>query len=83
MSRNPSSGEVRIDYRLDAPGMVRIALRTVLGRTVAVLRSGVMAPGSYSDTWDATLESGRSTKGVYFLSWELEGRATVRKVVVR
>lgn len=78
---NPSGpGALRVPYRLERPGPVRLEVVDVLGRTVAVLVDGHAEAGAH----EATLEAGRLASGAYVLRLSAGGETrTQRMTVVR
>lgn len=81
---NPASERVHIDYSLPVSAHVFVEVRNAQGQTVATLRKDVLEAGTYTDTWDGRTNSGRSARsGVYFISSRIDGRTTVRKIVLR
>ncbi|RMF62072.1 MAG: T9SS C-terminal target domain-containing protein, partial [Bacteroidetes bacterium] len=56
---NPFNPQTTIEFRLDRPQAVRLAVYDVLGREVAVLAEGAQPAGVFRVTFDATgLSSG-------------------------
>ena len=79
---NPFNPSTRIGFRVRGSGLnfVRLAVYDVLGREMAVLVNGRMAPGTYGVTFDAS----HLTSGVYFCRM-ISGNfaATTRMVLAR
>lgn len=51
---NPFSGRTTIPFTVQQPGTAQIAIFDLLGRTVATLETGPLAPGPQAVTWEAT-----------------------------
>ena len=63
---NPFNPSTTIEFSLASAGDVSLTIYDMLGRTVATLVSGVLAPGTHRVRWDGTGESGRSvSSGAY------------------
>ncbi|MBD3336642.1 MAG: hypothetical protein GF355_14110, partial [Candidatus Eisenbacteria bacterium] len=81
---SPFAGRTALAYRMPEPGSVRLTIHDVLGRRVAVLRSGYVAEGVHRVAWNG--RNGRGlpvSPGVYFARLRaLESSSTVRLLVV-
>jgi gluconolactonase len=79
---NPFNPRTNIGFRVWGPGSgdVKLCVVDVLGREVAVLAKGRMAPGTHSLQWD----SSHCASGVYLCRLEADGfRETRRMLLVR
>lgn len=73
-ARNPGNNTVKIGYRVDAPGMVDLAVISSSGRMVRRLANTFQKTGMYSTEWNAGNKS-----GVYFFVLKTNDNTTVRK----
>lgn len=80
---NPVRERTEIEYRLGAPGEVKITLYDVSGRRVRNLIQGEQLPGTHRVTWDRRDGSGRRVSpGIYFCQLVSMGHRLLKKVVV-
>lgn len=80
---NPSGGFVRVDYTLDVPGNVQVAVFNSAGQRVRDLADAGMPSGKYSAVWDGLDRNGNGVSaGAYFLYVSFNGRIQERKVLV-
>jgi hypothetical protein len=75
---NPFNPSTTIRFTLDAGRLTRMAVYDLMGREVAVLVDGVMAPGEHSVTFDAT----GLTSGVYLVRMTDGLRVRTRKMLL-
>lgn len=75
---NPFNPSTTIRFTLDAGRLTRMAVYDALGREVAVLADGMMAPGEHSVTFDAT----GLTSGVYLVRMSYGLRVRTRKMLL-
>lgn len=75
---NPSQQDVRVRYRLDQPGQVRLSVADGQGRTVAVLTDKKQPAGDYSIVFSA----GNLPPGTYFCTLETAGKVWTKKVKI-
>jgi hypothetical protein len=69
----------RITYNVLQPSNVRINVFNMQGRLVRVLKSGMMAAGSYTENWNGTDDNGRMvSNGCFIVKIEI-GDKTVAK----
>ncbi len=73
---NPFNPTTDIGFRIRERGLVKVSVFDVLGREVAVLVDGELAPGSHTATWNA----GGITSGLYFYRLEVRGEKGERWV---
>lgn len=74
---------VRFEFRLAAPGDVRLSVFDVTGRLVRTVRSGVMDLGPGEAHWDGTSTDGTAVRpGVYFARLEGPQVLETTRVVV-
>jgi hypothetical protein len=77
---NPFNPGTMIAYRLERPGMVRLAVYDILGRLVTTLVSGEEAAGTHQVRFDA----GRLAGGIYYSVLETaQGRSTRRMLLAK
>lgn len=74
---NPFRADVRIPFRVEKTGRVRITVADALGRGIAVLVDDTLPPGTHEARWDA---SGVAS-GAYWLRMEAGGTVRSRPVV--
>ncbi len=82
---NPFNPTTRIDFSLEKPGMVDLAVFDVAGRLVRTLVSQDMAAGDHHVTWNGTSNSGSPAgSGQYFYVMKTaEGRVTRSMVLLK
>jgi len=73
-SQNPGNKNVRVNYRVDAPGRITLSVVSSSGRLVQCLTSAYHAAGNYFASWNAIGKS-----GVYFLVLRTENGKMARK----
>ena len=71
-------GSLRIQYELDSPTAIHLAVYDVSGRMRAVVAEGIQAAGAHEAWWNLD----RLESGVYFVKLRAKGPALVRRVVV-
>ncbi len=80
---NPFNPKTRIVYYIPHRSLIRIAVYTVLGEEVAILRDGLEEAGQYSVTWDGRSGSGIPLpSGVYFYSMKAGTYISTRKMLL-
>lgn len=80
---SPVLGGTVLRFALPASGPVQLQLFAVDGRLVRTLRSGVLAAGEHSVTWDGrTDEDHAAAPGVYFYRLRSADREMTRRLVV-
>jgi hypothetical protein len=75
----PTTGPLRIEYKVGRQAPIRLSVEDLQGRTVAVVAEGVQEPGRHEAVWRPR-EALRA--GVYFVSYSAQGRMFTRRVVV-
>jgi len=81
--RNPSGLPLEIEYSLSKQGLFHLGVYDLQGRLVSVLREGREGPGRQRAVWEGIDLHGRQiSNGVYFLVFEMEGKASTHKVVL-
>jgi hypothetical protein len=79
---NPFAARTRIDFSLERPGPVRLAVFDVSGRLVRTLLSGERAAGASGVDWDGRTAAGQVVApGVYFVRLDTRDGAGSRSVV--
>jgi hypothetical protein len=78
-SPNPAGGRITLSLRLARAISVRVAVFDALGRRVAGVHSGLLAPGEHR----FSLEIGRLTPGVYTVRAESERGQASRRLTIR
>jgi hypothetical protein len=80
---NPSSGTVRISYRLDADVKTQVDLYDTGGRLVRSFPLGQQQMGQHEFIWDGKDEKGRDlSAGVYFMTLRAGGVRTTKGIVL-
>lgn len=80
---NPFNPTTTINYKLAAPGNVRLTVFDVLGRRVQVLVNGDMPAGTHTITWDGRNAAGQMVaSGVYFYRLETPVGAMTRSMIL-
>lgn len=75
--------EARFSYEVPVEGTVTLRVYDAAGRLVRILVGGQETAGGHEVTWDRKTYDGRRVgPGVYFVRFELRGRATVEKLLV-
>ena len=74
---NPFNGTTNFEFRISSFGFVTLRIFDVLGREVATLVRGDMAPGAYRIRWDADVPS-----GVYYCALRTGQSAAVRSMIL-
>ncbi|MCH7574752.1 MAG: VCBS repeat-containing protein [Candidatus Marinimicrobia bacterium] len=78
---NPFNPSTIVPYSLNMAGQVDLSIFDLLGREVAMLYSGIRAPGEYSATWDGTDAAGKAVAtGTYFSRLTVNGQTITRKL---
>jgi hypothetical protein len=81
---NPFSNSASITYYLDRKAAYTLRVFTMLGRCVRTLRSGVLAPGRYTDSWDGRDDAGsRLPYGMYMLALSTETGLRTFKLLLK
>jgi photosystem II stability/assembly factor-like uncharacterized protein len=75
---NPFNPETDIRFTIPEHAIVTLTVVDVLGRVVATLLDGPLAPGSHFAHWDAKGTAG----GVYFYRLQANNRAETKKLVL-
>ena len=80
---NPFNPRINLAFSLPEAASVRLIVRDVRGREVAILTDGVMAAGSHRASWDGRDQNGRPVAaGVYLATFETGGSSESRKIVL-
>ncbi len=81
---NPVRNGARVAWSLPAPGRYRLELFDVAGRCVSVLDAGMIDSGSWTTTWNRTVEGAGLPAGTYYLRlWTEGGDATAPIRLIR
>ena len=75
---NPFEGITHINYTLESPSNVNIAVYDLNGKQVAVLKNGLNGAGEYSDILDAT--KWHCPQGVYILKMTVNDEAYTTRI---
>ena len=79
---NPSTGAVQIGFSVGREAPVKVSVVDIQGREVAVLVSGVRAPGHYVTTWDGRSRHAPASTGVYFVRYGTAGFEQTRRMTI-
>jgi len=80
---NPFSASTNIQFDLPRPSNVQIRIYSILGREVALLRSGLTEAGHHTLTWNGRDSGGAPVgSGVYFYEMRAEGRIYTGKMTL-
>jgi hypothetical protein len=79
---SPCRGRPRIVFSLPREAPVRLRVLDAQGRSVATLAEGMFSAGSHEVTWSADDGAGHVRAGLMFLSYEVAGTRSVRRLVV-
>ena len=80
---NPFNPRTTIEFALQEPGQVRLAIYDIVGRRVALLIDGFQQAGPGTATWDGRDESGTpAAPGVYFARLETAAGVHTQKLVL-
>jgi len=81
---HPFRDATTIRYSLPAAGPVRLSVRDVLGRTVAVVSEGNKAAGRHEAVWSVTASpQGAFPRGMYFIVLESRSARTVSRILIK
>jgi hypothetical protein len=75
---NPFNPSTAINYQLSVNSRVSLKIFDLLGREIATLVNGTVAPGTYTIQWDASSRP----SGVYMYRLEVNGASTTKKMVL-
>ena len=75
--QNPGGKNVRVRYRVDAPGIVNLSVVSSSGRLVSRLTNNYQNAGTYSAEWNA-----KNKNGVYFFVLKTNAGKMVRKALL-
>lgn len=81
---NPFNPVTHVEYVVDHPAPVHLAVYDTRGREVAVLVDGIRPPGRYTAQWRTGGEASEASvaSGVYFIRLEIDGRRATQKAVL-
>jgi hypothetical protein len=80
---NPTAGNARVSFSIDARADVRVDVLDLAGRQVRTLLSATLDAGEHTVTWDGRADDGvRLANGCYFLKLASGGVARSRKIVL-
>jgi len=78
---NPANPKVMLRVELPDPAQIELAVWDLRGRRVALIRSGPLAAGEQTFTWEGTDDSGRQmAAGAYIIRLVADGFERMRKV---
>lgn len=80
---NPFNPTTTINYQINKPGLVNLAVYNVLGEKVKTLVNRHNTAGRYDITWNGTDDAGRVVStGVYFYRLEMGDNIEMRKMML-
>jgi hypothetical protein len=80
---NPFNPSTTVQFELERPMHVELAIYDLAGRLVKTLFSGVLPAGAHGEQWNGTDDSGRSVaSGTYFASLRTEDMERVGRLVL-
>jgi len=82
VSPNPTPRGALIRYSLGRESHVRLGVRDVQGREVALLVDGVQDSGDHSITWDGAASRSPAPAGIYFICLDTPAGLWIRRFAV-
>ena len=80
---NPTHGSAIIPFTLKRPGVVRVRVYDITGRSIRTLFEGQLTPGSHAVRWDGLQGDGMPAKaGAYFYELSTAGERLTRRLVL-
>ncbi|MCL4306049.1 T9SS type A sorting domain-containing protein [bacterium] len=79
---NPFNTVVTLEYSLPQATNVNLSVFDITGRVVALLASGVEAPGSHTVRWDGTSDGAPVSTGVYFARLSADEFVATQKLLL-
>lgn len=76
---NPTSSEARLTYNLLQGGIVKLTIFDAVGQLTEVIFEGNVAAGEHN----VNVDGSQYASGIYFVSLELNGRKTVKRLVIQ
>lgn len=70
---NPFSNETSIEYQVLSEGFVDLSIYNILGQKMRTLTAAYHPPGSFTVTWDGTVNGRKVANGMYFFVLRLDG----------
>ncbi|HRC33173.1 MAG TPA: M4 family metallopeptidase, partial [Bacteroidia bacterium] len=75
---NPFNNEITLSFEMEKSATVKVELYTALGKLVTtLLQDNTINAGRHNFTYS----TGHITSGVYFIKIEIDGQATVKKII--
>jgi hypothetical protein len=79
---NPFNPVTHLDLKIPTAEGVKVIVVDILGREVAILQNGMMAPGHYKISWDGTNRFGKTVaSGTYFAIMKYGEKTKVQKLL--
>ncbi len=80
---NPFDKSTTIDYELKNGGSSEIAIFTMMGKEIRILKNGVDIPGKHSLVWDAKDDNGNCVApGIYICTLKINDKSIQRKITL-
>lgn len=77
---NPASSSVRISYILENTGNVDIALYSIIGEKIQLIRNGMR---NSAGTNEVTFNVNQLTPGIYFLKLSVNNQEVIKKIAIK
>jgi hypothetical protein len=77
LTQNPGNKNIRVNYRVDIPGIINLSVVSSSGRTIQCMTNKYHKAGTYFIDWNAT-----NKIGVYFIVLKTSTNKMVRKAFV-
>ncbi|NJK86824.1 MAG: T9SS type A sorting domain-containing protein [Bacteroidales bacterium] len=80
---NPFNKEIKIDYKTEKNGHVRLLIINTMGQIVNILVDQHQLAGNYRITWDGTNNDGyKIPEGEYFMQMITDGFSETKKIIL-
>ena len=80
---NPFNPVTHLDLKIPTAERVKVTVVDILGREVAILQNGMMAPGHYKISWNGTNRFGKTVaSGTYFSVMKYGEKTKVQKLLL-
>jgi flagellar hook assembly protein FlgD len=82
-TRRANGSKPAISFQLSAVSFVTLKVTDVLGREVATLVNGVVAPGAHTVIWDGKSDNReQQPSGVYFYTLKTADKSTTKRMIL-
>lgn len=84
LAPNPAGSTVWMNYFLENPANIELAVLNIMGQKVAILYAGKQLAGEYSTSWDRVMTNGIQAKaGIYYVRLIVGQEAAISKLICR